>query len=645
MPGIVGLIGQTPAADFAARFTEMAERLKHHSWYTDHRHLDEGAGLALGRIGLGFVNAAAQPAWSEDRSLLAVMEGEVYDYDEQRRALEQAGHTFRGDSHAELLLHGYEAGGQTFFQGLHGTFAAAIWEAADRRLTLVNDRFGIKPLYYTKLPGRLLVASEIKALLVDPKVSRQSNPRGIAQFFTYGQLLGEDTLLDAVRLLPAAGWLTYDARADRLALGRYWRLESRPGGNGLREAEALDRIDAAFQRAVDRRVGGTSRLGLSLSGGLDARTILAVIDHDRVPVTSVSLGIEGSLDHQCAQRLAALSNRRHHCYFLTAQFLARFAEHMRHMVHLTDGHYLCQCIVMPTLPFYRELGIEVLLRGHAGELLHMDKAYNFSLDRAALALGDGAGLEAWLFRHLRTYMLDAVDGPLLSPLYQDHLDALARESLRACLAEAAGIEPPLHRVWHLFISQRLRRETALSLVEFNSLVETRMPYLDHDLVDALLAVPPEWKLGDRIQTHILRRRRPAFLDVVNVNTGARLGAGPVARLAGKARLKVLAKLGVRGYQPYERLGRWLRQELRPLVHQLLLSDRCLGRGLFDPQTVKAVVAQHLGGQRNHTFLLLALMIFEFGQREFIDAEAGPQGPGWSTQYPVPSTEYPVPSTQ
>ena len=194
------------------------------------------------------------------------------------------------------------------------------------------------------------------------------------------------------------------------------------------------------------------------------------------------------------------------------------------MVHLTDGHYLSQCIVMPTLPRYRELGIEVLLRGHAGELMHMHKAYNFSLDAEALALNDEPSIENWLFRHLQTYMLEGTEGRLFAPGVRAEMDGLARDSLRDCLRESDGLTPPVHRIWHLFISQRLRRETAMSLVKFGSLVETRVPYLDNELVDALLAVPPELKLGETIQAHILRRHNPAFLKVVNVNTGTRMEA-------------------------------------------------------------------------------------------------------------------------
>jgi asparagine synthase (glutamine-hydrolysing) len=193
MPGIFGMVGRRPGAAGAALFEEMAARLKHHAWYRTSRYIDEAAGLALGRMALGFINPAAQPAFNEDRSLLAVMDGELYDYDDQRRELGAAGHTFRDDSHAEVLLHGYESKGEAFFRGLHGKFVAALWDVRKQRLMLLNDRFGMRPLFYTQLPGRLLFASEIKALLADPAVSRQGHFRGIAQFFTFGHLLGEDT--------------------------------------------------------------------------------------------------------------------------------------------------------------------------------------------------------------------------------------------------------------------------------------------------------------------------------------------------------------------------------------------------------------------------------------------------------------------
>lgn len=618
MPGIVGFLERREHAEIADDLARMLERMKHHPWYVTESHADPASGLALGRLSLGFVNNAPQPVASAAGDLVVVMAGELYDYAEQRRGLEAVGRVFRADSHAEVLLHGYRAGGQKFFASLDGAYVAAIWDAALRQLVLVTDRFGQKPLYYTKTPGRFLFGSEIKTILLDREVDRASNPRGVAQFFTYGQFLCEDTFYSAIRIVPAAGWLTYRAADHAVTVEKYLNPKSTAPERIDKPDEWLDRIDLAFKSAVDRRTLGTRNLGLSLSGGLDARSILAVLDRQRAPVTTICMGMPGSMDHDSARRMAELAGARHHASMLDTAFLSRFEEHLRWMVHLTDGHYLCQVIVMPTLPLYREVGVEVLLRGHAGELMHMHKAYAYSMDRAALAIRDARGLEAWLYRHLQAYMLEDLDQPLFRPAIERDFGALARDSLTEALAEAEGVEPPLQRIWHLFIHQRLRRETSLSMVEFNSLVETRLPFLDGPLFDLLLRTPPELKLGEGIQTHILRKRFPAFLEVRNANTGTRVGASELARKISTFRMRVLAKLGVKGYQPYERLGLWLRRELAPMVKKILLDERCLERGVFSPDAVRAVIDGHNSARKNHTFLLLAMMIYEQGQRQFID---------------------------
>jgi asparagine synthase (glutamine-hydrolysing) len=251
--------------------------------------------------------------------------------------------------------------------------------------------------------------------------------------------------------------------------------------------------------------------------------------------------------------------------------------------------------------------------------MHLDKAYNFSLDAEALALKDELGLRRWLLRRMCSYMLDGVEGSLFAGLTAGETQGMAAESLRNAVNESAGMEL-LARVSHLFVAHRLRRETAMSLAMFNSVVETRVPLLDHQVVSALFRMPASMKLGDRLQREFIRRNRPEFLQVINSNTGAPMGAGALSRKLATLRMKLLAKLGVPGYQPYERLGLWLRRELRPLVQNVLLGETCLQRGVFEPDTVRRVVQQHVSGTSNHTYLLMAMMIFELGQQEFIDGE-------------------------
>ena len=250
--------------------------------------------------------------------------------------------------------------------------------------------------------------------------------------------------------------------------------------------------------------------------------------------------------------------------------------------------------------------------------MHMRKAYNFSLDAEAKEIRQEQQLQQWLSQRLQAYMLDGLDQPLFACMDSGEVQDLAQESLREALEESSGWQPQLHRIWHLFLTQRLRRETAMSLVKINSVTETRIPYLSADLVQTLLTLPPDRKLDELIQQHIMQKRFPEFLGVTNVNTGAKVGAGRLSKFVGYGRMRVLAKLGVKGYQPYERLGLWLRRELRTTVECILLDDRCLERGVFRPETVQKVVREHQGNTKNHTFLLMAMMIFELGQRKFVD---------------------------
>ena len=595
----------------------MASRMRHYPWQKTDTLVPGGGHAALASVTL---DSRGSDSLGELFGVALAFDGELYGAKEARAHLVRHGVHFRGDAPLELLTQGLAREGGSFLASLNGCFAAAIWDVQRQRLSLVSDRFGMRPLYWTQVDGGLVFASGIKALLALPGVSRAMSTAGLAQFFTFGQYLGDSTSLDAVRLLPAATLLEFDLATGSVRVESYGAVAPASAVPPTRLA-ALDAVGETFVASVERQTVNTSGLGLSLSGGLDARSILAVVPA-HTSLTTVSLGIPGSIDHRAAAALSGLAGRTHHAQMLDGSFLGSFEEHLRQMVRLTDGQYLDQGIVLTTLPSYRDLGITTLLRGHAGELLHMRKAYSFSLDAEALSVRDQSSLEAWLWPHLSDYMVGAIEGPLFaSGLGGSDALGQARTALRARLAATHDVDPPVQRVWQLFVGERLRRETALSLQMFRSFAEVRVPYLDPSLVSLLLALPPELKLDDTLQAHILKRHRPAFLQVVNANTGAPMGAGPIKTRVASLKMRVYAKLGVPGYQPYERLGLWLARELKPLVHRLVLSDRFLGRRLFVPDAVRRLVAQHEARTHNHTFLIMAMLIFEMAQEELFESPA------------------------
>lgn len=609
MPGIVAIVRRDPEVKASELLTPMLGRMER-SRYRSHVPSIVPCRVALASVHLA--TEAVVDSSTDDPSI--VFSGEIYPDDGK------AGHV---DGIARIRQ-AYQTGDRHQVSSLHGKFVAALWDNASKKLVVVNDRFGVTPLYYAHTDAGLVVASDLKALLMDRSVARRIDMKGLSQFFHFGHYFNNTTMIEGVHVLGAGEWLSYEPETDDL------RIEASAIPLGRRPTfanadEWLEAIDDAFSQAVVRRTRDATKIGLSLSGGLDARSILGVVPTEVKELETLSLGIAGSLDHHCAQQMAQQAGYHHHQITLDTAFLNDFPTHIRRMVDLTGGQYLDQCIVMPTLAIYRELGITALLRGHAGELMHMRKAYNYSLDDEALAIRDDASLERWLTDHLRSYVERVEGRSLLALTNQEEIDVWAQQSLQEALAPLADIEDPLKKIWHLFIDQRVRREVAQSMVLFESEVNVRLPYVDHELLDLLLAAPPTLKLGETIQQHILQKRRPGFLGIVNANTGVPIGSSGLYQKFGTLRQRAFAKLGVPGYQPYERLGLWLRREIRPVVEDVLLSPRCLERGVFDANVMRRVVTDHFGNHHNYTFLIMAAMIVELSQQLLFDEEYADSG--------------------
>ena len=531
MPGLCGVV-QPAVSPAASRIVDlMLERMCRFPWHVPSR-LDL-AGACFGHAAVAQAGAAAPNGLVTSGHLSVGFDGEFYS--PSIPAL--------SDSPVEVVASHLRTAGPAFLDAAHGSFACAVWDDSSLRLSLATDRYGMRPLYWTQLGDGFAFASELGALAAVPGVSFERDDAGLAQFLSFGHYLGEWTLYKAIRLVPAWSWLTFDASARTVAITPYATKRVTPEARSTDEWKAL--VDEQMVASVSRACADGGQLGLSLSGGLDARTILGLAP-EGTQLTCVSLGIPGSIDHRAASQLAASVGQPHHQLMLGGDFLGRFETLLREVVRLTDGLYLDQGIVLTTLPTYRELGIQTLLRGHAGELMHMSKAYAFSIDDEALRLRSKAELVDWLWRHLSAYMIGSVDESVFTGGFARQMRQMARAALEQEASHWDDVEPVPQRIWRMFVAQRLRRETAPSLQLFRNFVETRVPFLDPQLVDLLLAAPAALKIGDDLQAYSLQRHRPAFLDVVNANTGAPMGAGPLrTKLAVREAACVLQAAGAR----------------------------------------------------------------------------------------------------
>ena len=474
----------------------MMRPLKHHTLVSSQSGTsDAEAGVALGRVSLG-LRQYRRTAGLQRGPLPACVSWTARSTTPRAAAsLERLPATTSPvTATPRLLAARLRADGPAFFRELHGSFAADLWDAT-RRLMLVTDRFGIRPLYYAHAcRAGCSSASSIKSLTGRSAVSARAESARHGPVLHLRPLSRRATRRSRrAESSAAAGCLDLDAEPSRLDRRTYQQLGRRPQRLDGRRVERLDRsIDDAFAAPSIGRSRAQPNLGLSLSGGLDARTILAAIDTTATPLTDRQPGHRRQ-PRPSLRPAAGRAGRLHQSQLTCSTPVpGRLSPRTSSgWSQLTDGQYLSQCIVMPTLPLYRQLGIEVLLRGHAGELMHMYKAYNYSLDDEALALARrrparGVAAPAALGVHARRRQRPLFAARPAGRTWRTG----PRVAAPTISAATAAIEPPLQRIWQLFLTQRLRRETALSLDEFGSVVETRLPYLDNDLVALLLAAPP-----------------------------------------------------------------------------------------------------------------------------------------------------------
>jgi asparagine synthase (glutamine-hydrolysing) len=253
-------------------------------------HRDGPIGLAHARLSIIDLATGDQPIANEDRSVWTVFNGEIFNYVELRATLERAGHVFRTHSDTETIVHAYEEYGDDFVRHLNGQFAIALWDAKRRRLLLVRDRVGIRPLFVQRDGNRVLFASEVKAILAVSTQTPRLDIQGLAQIFTFWTTVGERTVYDGVRSLPPGCMLSIEA--GRETLTRYWSWEYpiRSELSGMSMQEAAQELRTLLADAVRLQLRADVPVGAYLSGGLDSSIIVSMIrQHTDVPLRTFSV--------------------------------------------------------------------------------------------------------------------------------------------------------------------------------------------------------------------------------------------------------------------------------------------------------------------------------------------------------------------
>ena len=636
MCGICGIVipdGSSRTIDEGA-FTRLRDTITHRG--PDGYGVFVEPGVALGHRRLSIVDVVhgTQPMASEDGSLQLIYNGEVFNHPSLMAQLQADGVQYRTHCDTETVLHIFERRGEAAPEELRGMFAYAVWDRRTRTLTLARDRFGVKPLYYALLDdGTLVFGSEMKAILASGMVRASLRENALPDYLANHATTGEGTLLAGIkRLLPGH---TLVWRNGEIRTRRYWDLRFEAEAEETRpDAELIEEYRDRLKEAVRLRLMADVPLGAFLSGGIDSATITALMSQlvDE-PIKTFSVGFaEREANELAYARIVAKAFKTdHHEVLVTPE---QFFGALPTLVWHED-----EPIAHPSsvaLNFVSRLAAErvkVVLTGEgsdetlAGYGRYRKTILNMRLGGAYQAATPAPirslvrhGLEALPAsrtrqRALRTFFARPAT---LEALYLDNFAVFSREEQRSLIAadvrrRLATLDPYatatelmagsdaktlLDRLLYVdtktYLHELLMKQDQMSMA---ASIESRVPFLDHPLVEFTARLPERLKLRGGTTKYILRE---AMRDVLpsEILTRGKMGF-PVP------------------------IGAWLRGPYRKIVDELVQSPRALERGLLDPAAIRGIVARHQAGE-DHSERLWSLVNLEIWHRVVVDGEPADQ---------------------
>lgn len=582
-----------------------------------------GAGIGLGHRRLSIIDLSTgdQPLGNEDGTVRVIFNGEIYNFADIRAELERSGHRFRTRSDTEVIVHGYEQWGDAIVHRLRGMFAIALWDERQRRLLLVRDRLGIKPVYYAVTSAGVTFGSEIKAVLEDPDVPRDWSPEALHAYLALQYVPSPQTIHAAIAKLPPGHLLI--AENGRIVIRRYWDLTFTGEGDPAREDDYLEGLDRLVAESVRLRLLSDVPLGAFLSGGIDSSLVVSAMtatSASRVVTTSVGFA-EHAFDELAHARTVAshLGTEAHEKVVRpdVSDLLPKLAWHL--------DEPFADSSAVPT--YYVSAAarehVTVALSGDGGDELWAGYArHNVERWEAAARRWLGAAGARVAGRVARALPLGFKGVRSLRHLALAPSDAYARKHAYGLFDDAripiyspdfaratAAADPfagfraayaacpsrdPLDRALYVDVKTYLVDDILTKVDKMSMAVslEARVPLLDHRLVEFAATVPSSLKLKNGRSKYLLRKLLARRIPRSIVERPKHGFEAPVAG--------------------------WLRGPLAPMVDAMLLDGRMRQRGVLDHRTVVRLWREHRDGIRDHRHRLWSLLMLELWFRQFVD---------------------------
>lgn len=590
--------------------------------------IDRNIGLAHRRLSIVDVAHGAQPMTSGDAVI--VYNGEVYNHADHRGDLIARGHVFTNRSDTETILALYREYGRDCVDHLRGMFAFAIWDKNEQELFIARDRFGVKPLYYVHNDdGDLYFASEIKGLLAADAIKPEINFNALPDQFANHGTTGDETLFCGVKRLLPGHTLTW--KDGRITIREFWDLSFEPKHDVRTDAEYVEEWRDMFRKSVELRLMADVPLGMFLSGGIDSSAIAGVMSEmvdEQIKTFSVGFAEREANELDYARIVADRFGTDHHEITITPEQF--FAELPNLVWHEDEPIGFIASVPLYFVSKLARQHVKVVLTGEGSDetlagygryakalkLLEYGERYESvtpTFLRNAVRSGV-ATLPGGVTRKLdRTFLTRGAD---IQNLFFDNFSVFSKTMQVGLFThetrERIGNTNPYsgQNIWlektdaddlldkllyvdiKTYLHELLMKQDQMSMA---ASIESRVPFLDHKLVEFTARMPRELKLRRGTTKWVLREAMKGILPPEILNR---------------------PKMGF----PVP-LGDWLRGRFRHIVDEYVISKRALARGIFDPLAVRDLVARQSRGE-DHDERLWALINFEIWQRQFIDGETG-----------------------
>jgi asparagine synthase (glutamine-hydrolysing) len=624
MCGIAGIVHLDGAPASPVLLKRMTDAIAHRG-PDGEGHWIEG-NIAVGHRRLAIIDlspAGHQPMVSADHRFVLTYNGEVYNFQELRSELQAKGYWFRSKTDSEVVLYALAEWGEKAVNRFNGMFAFALWDRKERTLLLGRDRYGIKPLYYTVVGYTLLFGSEIKALLAHGAYRADLDKEGLLEYFTFQNFFTDRTLFREVRLLPAACMLNVDGKSGQIRpVARYWDYDFQHAPTTADEKECVEELDRLFRQAVNRQLVSDVDVGSYLSGGMDSGSIAAVaatqLPYIKTFTTGFDLssasGVELGFDERRqAERMSYIFKTEHYEMVLKAGDMERAMPKI--VWHLEEPRVGQSYPNFYTAQLASKF-VKVALSGAGGDELF--GGYPWRYYRAIVNDDFEHYIDKYYLFWQRLIPNKSIQ-EVFRPLWKDVSHVWTRDIFRDVFyTHAEKFTRPEDYVSHslyfearTFLHGLLVVEDKLSMAHG---LETRVPFLDNDLVDFAQRVPVRFKLGNLDEVVKLNENEPGAKTLKyfeRTRDGKLLLRKAMERYVPESVTEAIKQ----GFSAPD--ASWFRGESIDYVRRLLFKGSPLIYEYFDRDAIQQLIQEHLNGRQNRRLLIWSLVYFEEWCRTFL----------------------------